>query len=104
MTRRYRKSSNYQPTLKPNTVSIPAILSEDRSSIVLSDGSKWVCVEYRGNNSMFVKEGKLKPEQKVVSLGEEFGVMENTVSHIPIKCKLERLKILIEKRGGRYGQ
>jgi hypothetical protein len=99
--RKYTKSLKIN--LQPGKVCIPAVLSDDRTSVTLSNGVTWVCVvsfeKGTKNGRYFVKAGMQKPFEEVVSLDEKYGVMENMSSHIPIKCKLENLQKLIQLRG-----
>jgi hypothetical protein len=82
-------------------VSIPALLSEDRTNVTTTDGKVWLYVKHLTKNIFyFTPKEKLKPDQRVFPLEEKLAVMENTATHIPIRCTKINLLKLIKNRGG----
>lgn len=85
-------------------VCIPARVEDDGTSVVLSNGTRWCCVESVEGNRLhyrskyFIREEKITSKHRVILVGDGFGVMENTLGHFPVRCKLGSLLRLIENR------
>ena len=83
---------------KRKNYSIPAMLSDDRKSVTLSDEFVWCYVRYGEKGGFFVREDRLKPEHNVVELEEGFGVLENVQTRMPVKCSLLKIVELIKRK------
>lgn len=85
-------------------MAIPAVLSDDRTSVTTSVGDTWIHVKrivetVRGKKQdvyCFVRDNKVNELDEVVPLKEHLGVMENKLSHVPLKTSLSKLKRLLE--------
>lgn len=103
MTTSSKRKPGWQKRLVTINDIVPLSLSDDRMYVITSKGRKYVFVKSltKRNNYYFTREDKVKEGQEIVPVPEKFGVMENTYSGIPIKCRLEKLGKLIQKRGGK---